>query len=61
MGIVYRIPCKHCNNVYVGEAGRTAQKRIAEHRTAVTEMIMALLYNVMQGMHIMRKTAWEKV
>ena len=34
-GVVYRIPCKHCNKVYVGETGRTVQKRIAEHKTTV--------------------------
>ena len=34
-GVVYRIPCKHCNKFYIGETGRTVQKRIAEHKTTV--------------------------
>ena len=32
---VYTIPCHNCNTNYVGETGRTLQKRIEEHKSAV--------------------------
>ena len=33
--MVYEVPCLDCPQVYIGETGRTLQKRVAEHRTAV--------------------------
>lgn len=34
-GIVYEIPCKDCDFVYIGETGRTLKKRVTEHKLAV--------------------------
>ena len=34
-GVVYKIPCQDCDQVYVGEMGRTLKRRIAEHKFAV--------------------------
>ena len=34
-GVVYEVPCLDCQQVYRGETGRTLQKRMAEHKTAV--------------------------
>ena len=34
-GVVYEVPCKDCSSVYNGETGRTLEKRISEHKTAV--------------------------
>ena len=34
-GVVYEIPCMDCEQVYIGETGRTMQKRVTEHKTAV--------------------------
>ena len=34
-GVVYEIPCQDCEHVYIGETGRTLQKRVTEHRSAV--------------------------
>jgi hypothetical protein len=34
-GIVYEVPCKDCDKVYVGETKRTMKVRLSEHRQAV--------------------------
>ena len=34
-GVVYKVPCKDCPCVYIGETGRTLEKRLSEHRTSV--------------------------
>ena len=30
-GVVYQVPCAECESVYIGETGRTLEKRISEH------------------------------
>jgi len=35
MGVVYEVPCKDCDGVYVGETCRTLKKQISEHKQAV--------------------------
>ena len=34
-GVVYQVPCADCGCVYIGETGRTLEKRLSEHRGAV--------------------------
>ena len=34
-GAVYEIPCQDCEKVYIGETGRSLQKRMTEHKAAV--------------------------
>ena len=33
--VVYEVLCKDCPCVYIGETGRTLEKRLSEHKTAV--------------------------
>ena len=39
-GVVYRIPCGECSEVYIGETGRPLKMRIGEHRRAVEKKDM---------------------
>ena len=32
---MYRVPCAECNCAYIGETGRTLEKRLSEHRGVV--------------------------
>ena len=34
-GVVYEVPCRDCDHVYIGETGRTLKKRLAEHKLTV--------------------------
>ena len=34
-GVVYEVPRMDCEQVYIGEKGRTLKKRVTEHKTAV--------------------------
>ena len=31
-GVVYEVQCSECEEVYVGETGRTLKKRVSEHK-----------------------------
>ena len=32
-GVVYSIPCKDCDSLYIGESGRKLEKRLTEHKS----------------------------
>ena len=34
-GVVYEVPCGGCNQVYIGETGRSLEVRLKEHKYAV--------------------------
>ena len=37
-GVVYSVPCKDCNGVYIGQTGRPLGNRISEHKKEVEEI-----------------------
>ena len=42
-GAIYKIPCKDCSNVYVGETGRCFNTRLSEHRRDLKPINLAKL------------------
>ena len=34
-GVVYEVPCRDCNSVYIGETSTTLEKCLSEHKNAV--------------------------
>ena len=42
-GAVYKIPCKNCDGVYIGETGRNVTTRIKEHKRDLNPHNMAKL------------------
>ena len=41
-GVVYRIQCRGCNKVYVGETKRSAGERIKEHTAKIDNNLSAV-------------------
>ena len=39
-GVVYEIPCRECDQVYIGETGRNLRERLKEHQYAVNKKDM---------------------
>ena len=37
-GVVYKIPCMNCNQIYIGETGRKLGTRTKEHKTEVDDL-----------------------
>ena len=37
--VIYEMPCKDCEKLYIGETGRTLKKRVSEHKQAVRKFI----------------------
>ena len=37
IGVVYRVPCRDCPQVYIGQSGRTLKCRMKEHKPAVEQ------------------------
>ena len=35
-GVVYSIPCSTCDEIYIGQTGRTLQHRVKEHKRALS-------------------------
>ena len=42
-GAIYKIPCKDCSNVYVGETGGCFNTRLSEHRRDLKPINLAKL------------------
>ena len=52
---VYQVPCAECKSVYIGETGRTLEKRISEHKGAVKR------HDVKNGIAVHARTKQHKV
>ena len=53
-GVVYRIPCRTCTKVYIGQTGRTLEHRVKEHRRALVSgqsSLSAVAEHAMEEMH----------
>jgi len=53
-GVVYRIPCKDCDETYIGETGRTLKTRLQEHKRDVRfghTTINAVAYHAHSQLH----------
>ena len=35
-GVIYQIPCGTCNEIYIGQTGRSLKHRMKEHQRALT-------------------------
>ena len=42
-GVVYAIPCRNCDFVYIGETSRQLKTRVAEHREEVEKVTSNLI------------------
>ena len=38
--IIYQIPCRDCEKIYIGETGRQRKKRMSEHTSAIRKKDM---------------------
>ena len=59
-GLVYEIPCRDCDAVYIGETGRSLKTRKREHFDAVKRMDVkksALCQHIVDFDHFI---AWDK-
>ena len=54
-GVVYQVPCTKCDSVYSGETRRTLEKRLSEHKGAVTR------HDVKNGIAVHAWTKQHKV
>ena len=53
-GVVYRIPCRTCTKVYIGQTGHTLEHRVKEHRRALVSgqsSLSAVAEHAMEEMH----------
>ena len=45
LGVIYDIPCLHCDGIYIGETGRVFRTRFKEHMRDVNPKNLAQLEN----------------
>ena len=62
-GCVYKVPCKSCNNFYIGQTGKTLEKRIEQHKKCVryAQMNSGIFVHVSEKNHAINWEGAEKI
>lgn len=60
-GVVYEVPCRDCNQTYIGETGRLLQERLKEHKIMLFKSLtLTTASQLMLGTNSIRLTGTQR-